>query len=77
MARHQVLGDTLAEKLNVEYQDVLQGKGGFWVKDHGFWTLAKARQLTGIAATPRPKRAPVTAYGDYATIAAMNGRLSG
>lgn len=25
----------------------LYGKGGFWVKDHGHISLAKARKLTG------------------------------
>lgn len=49
----------------------LYGKGGFWVKDHGHISLAKARKLTGIAATPREYR-PRMMYGDYATIAMIN-----
>lgn len=75
--RHQVLGDTLAEHIGVADSDVLQGKGGFWVRGHGFYTLAQARRVTGIKATPRRRPERVTAYGDYATVAAISGRLNG
>ena len=72
--RHQVLGDTLAEKTGCE---VLQGKGGFWVRGRGFVTLAQARKMTGIVAPKRPCRAKTLPYGEYAWFAAMNGRLNG
>lgn len=73
MVRHQVLADTLAEKLGKHQWDVLQGKGGFWIKGKGFYTIAQARKITGIKATPRPARERISAYGDYATIALING----
>jgi len=72
--RHQVLGDSLAESLGSNTSDVLQGKGGFWVKGHGFYTIAKARQITGIKATPRKPQMVMSAWGDYATIAQINSR---
>ncbi len=72
MARHQVLADTLAEKLGKHQWDVIHGKGGFWIKGHGFFTLQQARKLTGIKA-PSKERTVLTPYGDYATIAQING----
>ncbi|KKM19714.1 hypothetical protein LCGC14_1652790 [marine sediment metagenome] len=77
MTRNKALKDALAKHLGIDSVDVLQGKGGFWVKGQGFWTIAKARRVTGIKATPRPRRERITAYGDYATIAAIGGRLNG
>lgn len=68
--RHQVLGDALKEKMAA---DVLQGKGGFWVKNKGFYTLAEARRLTGIAAPSRKARPKVALYGDWAWVARING----
>ena len=70
--RHQVITDKLSELYNSE---TLQGKGGFWIKGHGFISLTKARKITGIKAKPRPQHARISAYGDYATIAAINGQL--
>ena len=71
--RHQVLGHTLAERLGMTCHDVIQGKGGFHVRTKGFFTIAQARKITGIKATPRNKRTIMLAWGDYATIAQING----
>ena len=73
MAMHQVLADTLAEKLGKHQWDIIHGKGGFWIKGHGHFTLQQARKLTGIKATPRQPRQVLAPYGDYATIAQING----
>ena len=62
-----------AVKTYYKTQDVLTGKGGFFIKGHGFITIAKARRLTGIKAQPRTKHARIMPYGDYATIAQING----
>lgn len=51
---------------------VLHGKGGFWIKGHGFVTIAKARRMTGVPAPERRVRERVPAWGDYAIIAMMN-----
>ena len=64
----------IAEALERHFASkALIGKGGFWVKEHGFISLAKARRITGIKATPREPRARVQPWGDYATIAKING----
>jgi len=60
--------------------EVLTGKGGFYARRDGstsFLTLAQARKLTGIVAESSPRRERITAYGDYAIIAALSGRLNG
>ena len=67
--KHQVIRDNLAENYQA---DVIQGKGGFWVKGHGFITLAAARKITGIPATTRRVVERQSAWGDYATIAMLN-----
>ncbi len=59
--------------------NVLSAAGGFFVRDGGagkFVHLAQARKETGIAAIKRaPRRGKQLAWGDYATIAALSGRL--
>ena len=75
--RQQVLGDALGEKLGVNspekgFGNVLQGKGGFWVKGKGFYTLAQARKITGIEAPKRQLKEKLKPWGDYATIAMLN-----
>ena len=55
--------------------EVIYGKGGFHVKGEGFITLTQARKRTGIVAPKRHFRGRQTPWGDYATIAAMNGQL--
>lgn len=50
------------------------GKGGFFVKDRGFVSLRDARKETGISmAKTRTPGTRVSAYGDYAMIACLNG----
>ena len=51
----------------------MYGKGGFWINGSGFFTLKQVRTHYGIVPEPRKRRERVTAYGDYATIAAING----
>ena len=50
----------------------LAGKGGFFVKDHGFISTVKARKLTGIKGKTRNPPTRMLAWGDYATIAMLN-----
>jgi len=64
----------LCEALKGIYGEfIMVGRGGFWIKDHGFVTLAQARKITGIRGKERKKRIAVNAWGDYATIAMING----
>ena len=72
VVRHQVLAHTLAEQLGKHHYDIIYGKGGFWIRGKGFYTIAQARKLTGIKATPRNNRTVMLAWGDYATIAQIN-----
>ena len=65
--------ETLQAALEAQGYEVLQGKGGFWLRGHGHVTTAKARRMTGIAAEPRARRERV-AYGDYAQLIAFVNR---
>jgi len=65
--------ETLQAALESQGYEVLQGKGGFWLRGHGHVTTAKARKMTGIAATPRVYRERI-AYGDYASLIAFVNR---
>jgi hypothetical protein len=69
--RHQIIVEKLSELYKT---DVCQGKGGFWIKNKGFMSLFKARQVTGISAPPRKLKPLQLPWGDYATIAMLNGR---
>lgn len=60
------------DALKAQGHDVLHGKGGFWLKGEGFVSLAKARRMTGTKAPKRETRPRISAYGDWATVAAMN-----
>ncbi len=71
MNNMQVIGKALIDKLGKF--EFCYGKGGFWVKDDKFYTLAQARNITGIKATPREFKEYMTPYSDYATIAMING----
>jgi hypothetical protein len=63
----------LKEGLKRHYgSDVISGKGGFWVKGHGFHSTAKARSVTGLPGKKRTPRARQGAWGDYATVAMLN-----
>jgi hypothetical protein len=55
------LGHALCAKLGSD--DWCTGKGGgFWVKGHGFVTMAKARKITGIVAEKRVQK-PIATTG--------------
>ncbi len=71
MTDYPALGKALIDKLGKS--ECLYGKGGFWVKDDKFYTVAQARRITGVKATLKPRRERIRAYGDYATIAMLNG----
>jgi len=66
----------LQAALEAQGFEVLQGKGGFWLRGHGHVTTAKARKMTGIAAEPRVRRERI-AYGDYAALIAFVNRKGG
>ena len=61
------------EALKTLGKNVLCGKGGFFIKDEGFITLVQARKLTGISAEKRVVKQKILPWGDYATIAMING----
>ena len=65
--------EILQAALEAQGYEVLQGKGGFWLRGHGHVTTAKARRMTGITAEPRIRRERV-AYGDYAQLIAFVNR---
>ena len=50
----------------------LAGKGGFFIKGHGFVSTAKARKLTGIKGKTRTPPTRLSSYGDYAIIEMIN-----
>ena len=50
----------------------LAGKGGFWVKGHGFIPTTKARRLTGIKGPTRNPPTRLSSWGDWATIEMIN-----
>ena len=50
----------------------LAGKGGFFIKGHGFISTAKARKLTGIKGKTRNPPTRLSSYGDYAIIEMIN-----
>ena len=59
------------------HENVLSGKGGFWIKNHGHISLAQARSQTGIKAPEREFRGRQQPWGEYAWIAGMNRGLGG
>jgi hypothetical protein len=68
----------LLEALHAEgYEAITAPQGGFFVKGHGHMTIAQARKITGIQASPRPRRERQAPWGDFAIIAAMSGRMNG
>jgi hypothetical protein len=48
--------------------NVLYGKGGFWIRGEGWISLAKARRITGIKAPKREPR-PIFINPDYYALA--------
>lgn len=63
--------------LEAQGLEALKGKGGFWIRNEGWISLAQARKRTGLAAVPRQIRPRQTAYGEWAIVAALSGRLNG
>ena len=63
----------LQEALERQGFEVLQGKGGFFLRGHGHVTTAKARQMTGLAAPKRVYREKIL-YGEYAEMVAFLNR---
>ena len=68
--------EILQAALEAQGHEVLQGKGGFWLRGHGHVTTAKARRMTGIPAEPRVRRERI-AYGDYGQLIAFVNRKRG
>ena len=64
------LYEAIKKYFNID--NVMTGKGGYFVKGHGFVSTGKARRLTGIKAQERNFRPRISAYGDYAWIAKLN-----
>jgi hypothetical protein len=60
----------LQTALEAQGFEVLQGKGGFWLRGRGHVSTAGARRMTGLAAEPRIRRERI-AYGDYAQLIAF------
>lgn len=70
----------LLEKLSEIYKtDVCYGKGGFFIRDNGWISFSEARIKTGIDVPEELKRnnEKILPFGDYATIAGINGRMKG
>jgi hypothetical protein len=68
--------EILQGALEAQGYEVLQGKGGFWLRGHGHVTTAMARKMTGISPEPRVRRERV-AYGDYAALIGFVNRKRG
>jgi hypothetical protein len=59
--------------------EALHGKGGFFLKGEGWISFAAARKRTQVTVADNLKRegCRMTAYGDYAIVAAISGGLNG
>ena len=53
--------------------EAIYGKGGFWINGSGFFTLREVCKQYNITPEPRKMRGHISAYGDLATIAYLNG----
>jgi hypothetical protein len=62
----------LIAKLREMGHEVVAGKGGFFIKNIGFVSTAKAQKMTGIKPVKRETRPAMLPYGDYATIVMIN-----
>lgn len=73
MKREQRLA--IIEAFAAQGIEALHGKGGFFLRGQGFVTFAQARKMTAVAVPAELKRegGMVSAYGDYAIIAKING----
>ena len=65
--------NAVLEALKAAGNEVMAGKGGFWIKGTGFISLSKARKLTGIMAPKRTYHPKQRAWGDFATLVMLNG----
>lgn len=61
------------EALQRDNREAVYGKGGFWVRGEGFFTLAQIAKQYQITAETRNFRGRISAYGDYATIQMISG----
>jgi hypothetical protein len=59
--------------LTADGKEIATGKGGVWIKGEKWVSWAGVYRRYGITPTPRPKAHRIGAYGDYATIALING----
>lgn len=62
-----------AAALASDGKEAVYGKGGFWINGSGFFTLKQVAAQYDITPEPRIRRDRMSAYGDYATIAMING----
>lgn len=62
-----------AAALAANGKEAVYGKGGFWINGSGFVSLKEVAKRYGIIPEPRVQRERIGAYGDYATIAMLNG----
>lgn len=62
-----------SQALAADGKEACYGRGGFWINGLGFSTLKQVSQRYGIISQKRVMRPRISAYGDYATIAMLNG----
>jgi len=68
----------IATVLEAQYKtDVMYCKGGFLLRGKPAISMAKARQITGIAGKKRNPRMHYMPGGDYATIVMLNQQRKG
>lgn len=73
------LGKAVCAALNSDDWCTAPG-GGYYVKGHGYVSTAKARRLTGIAATPRVKKTiartgPAGEWNAFVAIVLSGGKV--
>ena len=55
-------------------ENILAGKGGYWIKNKGFITTSQARKITGIKSSQTRQPAMVVGpAGEWAFVAMFNG----
>ena len=62
-----------AAALLADGKEACYGKGGFWIAGEGFVSLRRVATRYGIQSPRRQFRGRISAYGDFATIALLNG----
>lgn len=73
MTRTGTTRERCAAALIADGREAISGKGGFWIQGFGFLTLREVARLYRITAATRVHHPKISAYGDYATIAMLNG----